>query len=369
MSEVMSKVMSSATYQTIAGQPDEVRRLLQDAVTWELAERSARVLAQARRVFLVGTGTSYHAAQLGQYLLRAAGVEAWAVPAFDFALYPQPLRGEDAVVLFSHRGTKLFSRQSLDKARAIGAKLVIITGQDSPLTESEALVIPTTAQERSSTHTASYVTALSVMVQIASFVAEKKGDLNMAAQLRTALKETTPGIEAALAQQDKLASAAERMGGEGARIFFAGPGPAGITAQEGALKCKEAAYVTAEGAALETFLHGPIVSMGLGDHLVLLNPFSEGAGANRTADIAKAAEQIGVKVWLVGQRPIASAGTNLDSWIELAVPGGNEICAALVQVVPLQLLSCYLAEVRGTNPDTFRFDVADYKAAIGAISL
>lgn len=367
MSEVLNQVTHSATYQTVAGQPTEIRRLTNNPQNWEMAERAARLLNAARRVFLVGTGTSFHAAQMGQFLLRAAGVEAWAVTAFDFALYSQPLSAEDVVVIISHRGTKLFSRQSLEKARNTGAKLVLVTGQGSPLLqESGALVLETTAPERSSTHTASYITALTVLIQIASFVAEKKGDLQEATRLRLALKEIPSNMEKAIAQQDKIGVAARQMGGDGARIFFTGPGPFGITAMEGALKCKEAAYVTAEGTPLETFLHGPIVSLGLGDHLIMLNPSREGAAADRTADVARAMEQVGVKVWIVGQVPAALSAT---VWIELEVPGGDELCANLVQTVPLQLLSCFLAEARGTNPDSFRLDVADYKAAIGAITL
>jgi glucosamine--fructose-6-phosphate aminotransferase (isomerizing) len=204
------------------------------------------------------------------------------------------------------------------------------------------------------------------MAQVASFVAEKKGCQSVAEQLRTGLKETPAALEAALAQQDKIAAAARQMGADGARIFFTGPGPSGVTAVEGALKCKEAAYVTAEGAPLETFLHGPIVSLGPGDHLVMLNTFAEGAAASRTADIARAVGQIGVKVWLVGQQPDGTTGV---PWITLGTPGGNEVCANLAQVVVLQLLACFLADVRGTNPDSFRYDVADYKAAISAITL
>jgi len=370
MSEVINKIEASATYQTIVGQVAEIRRLYKEETAWEGAERAAQLLAGARRIFLVGTGTSFHAAQMGQYLLRSVGItEAWAVTAFDFALYPQPLTAEDVVILFSHRGSKLFSRQSLEKVQAVGAGRIVITGQASPLVEEAAetaLVLQTTAQERSSTHTASYVTAMTVLIQIVSFLAEKKGQLDIATRLRLNLKEVPQLIETAIAQQAKIATAARQMGGDGVRLFFTGAGPGGITAVEGALKCKEAAYVTAEGSPLETLLHGPLVSLGLGDHLVMLNTFREGPAAERTAQVARAVEQIGVKVWLVGQMPLNLAGT---AWVELAAPGGDDICANLGQVVPLQLLSCFLAEVRGTNPDSFRLEFADYKAAIGAIKL
>ena len=58
-------------------------------------------------------GTSYHGALIGQFMLRSAGREAWAVRAFEFANYPPALRAADGLILLSHRGTKRFSRESL----------------------------------------------------------------------------------------------------------------------------------------------------------------------------------------------------------------------------------------------------------------
>ena len=49
-------------------QPDEVRRLL--ATGWEPARQATERLGEANRVFLVGTGTHYHAALVGSWLQR-----------------------------------------------------------------------------------------------------------------------------------------------------------------------------------------------------------------------------------------------------------------------------------------------------------
>ena len=60
---------------TLESQPRELARLVGD----DSAERAARRLRGCSRIFLVGTGTSYHGALVGQFLLRSAGAEAWAV--------------------------------------------------------------------------------------------------------------------------------------------------------------------------------------------------------------------------------------------------------------------------------------------------
>ena len=67
----------------MARQPDELRRILGD---WAPVEAGAERL-RGRRVFLVGTGTSWHAANQGAYFLRQAGADAVAVAAADCAFW------------------------------------------------------------------------------------------------------------------------------------------------------------------------------------------------------------------------------------------------------------------------------------------
>ena len=80
-----------AMYETMHRQPDDVRHLLDTG--WPAAEEAAARLSDAPRIFVVGIGTSFHAAQVGEALLRAAGSEAYAVGSFDFVTYPPVLHG------------------------------------------------------------------------------------------------------------------------------------------------------------------------------------------------------------------------------------------------------------------------------------
>ena len=86
-------------------------------------KRPPSVWLRARRVYSVGIGTSYHAAQMGDWLLRAAGRDARAVSSFDFALYPEtyPIAADDAVIVMAHSGVKTYSTRSLERATAAGA--------------------------------------------------------------------------------------------------------------------------------------------------------------------------------------------------------------------------------------------------------
>ena len=85
---------------TMQTQPDELRRLLADrAPAHAAAERIA-----GRRTWLVGIGTSWHAAHHGAWLLGAAGLDAFALHAADVAPYARPFDAADAVIVLSHTG-------------------------------------------------------------------------------------------------------------------------------------------------------------------------------------------------------------------------------------------------------------------------
>src|SRR5438045_8409841 len=86
MTERATDPPGSAMRETIASQPVELRRMLgDDADIGAAAER-----LRGRRVLLVGTGTSWHAANTGAWFLRAAGVDALSVQAIHPALPGPP---------------------------------------------------------------------------------------------------------------------------------------------------------------------------------------------------------------------------------------------------------------------------------------
>ena len=68
--------MTTALLRMINSQGDALERI----AGLDLAG-PAEVLARARRIVLVGTGTSLHAAELGAMMLARAGCDAYAYPA------------------------------------------------------------------------------------------------------------------------------------------------------------------------------------------------------------------------------------------------------------------------------------------------
>jgi glutamine---fructose-6-phosphate transaminase (isomerizing) len=294
---------------TMERMPEDLERILAD---WAPVEAAAGRLA-GRRVFVVGTGTSWHAANLGAYFLRLAGAEAWAVSAAESAVWGPRPTPSDALILLSHRGTKRYTSQVLESARAEGIPTVAIGGVDAPGAD-----IETVAQETAGTFTASHLGALARLAQLAVSLGADLGELGaLPAAVGAALEAPSPSVEAP-----------ERG------LDFVGGGPNGWTAAEGALKVREAAHLFTAGWEAEQLLHGPSWALGSRDALVCLD--GGGPGSARLAELADAIEGREARVY------------------RFAAPELGEALSVFPLTVVVQRIALDFAVQLGTDPDNVR---------------
>jgi len=309
---------------TMWRQPEDLRTLLGDVAPIEAqAERLG-----GRRLVVVGTGTSWHAANHAVWLFREAGVEAVAVQAMDAAQYGLRVGEEDAVLVMSHRNTKRFSTEVLERELGSGAvPVVVIGGRGSP-----GVAIETVEQERCAAFTASHLGALLRLAQLA---------VALGAPL-DGLDDVPAAVEAALAR-DLGVEPPPRL------LEFTGAGPNQWTAAEGALKVRETSRVATEGLSVEQFFHGPSVAIDERDALVCLD--GGGPGQERLLGVARATEECGARVHVLS---------------ETTLPEPLSIFPLTVLV---QRIALELAEQVGSDPDAFGYDVPGRKEAWTALTL
>ena len=353
---------TTGLYRSIHAQPQAVRELLAD---WQGPAQAAGKLAHVQRIFIAGIGTSFHAATVGEYLLRLAGADAWSVRSFEFVHYPRPLRASDGVIIVSHRGSKLHGNLAVQHALEAKVATIGITGKNSKM-QGPDVVIETVEQDPSSTHSISYVGALTRLAQIAVRLAVLLGRPEPAQRLEQGLAQLPGLMENILAREDEIHTIAQEAVAHQRRIYFVGAGPNAVTAPEGALKAKEAAYVTTEGFELEQAIHGPQVAFERED---LIIPISvKGHAQDRLADFLLALSEIAAHVWLIGEAPSIETATLFErsGWSRFALADGIELpeeLTPLLAALPVQLLADFLASARGTNADSFRTDHEAYKQA------
>jgi glucosamine--fructose-6-phosphate aminotransferase (isomerizing) len=301
--------MTSLLRETMHRQPADLRRLLADRAS---AERVAERL-RGRRVLLVGTGTSWHAAGHGASLLRLAGCEAWPIAALDAALEgPQLDPATDALVLLSHTGAKRYSAQVLAQARERSVPTIAIGGVGAPGVDLETVEL-----ERSDTYTASHLGALMRLAQLSEALGGTPGDL---AAVPDAVALALSGTREPVAPPTRL-------------LELVGAGSNAWTAAEGALKAREASYVATEGLSVEQYVHGPSVAIGPQDTLVILD--GGGPWGERLDEAEAATRAAGATVQRIRD---SSLGEPLSIFP----------LTAAVQRIALEL-----SEALGTNPDTF----------------
>ncbi len=221
-----------------------------------------------------------------------------------------------------------------------------------PTSRPRRLTLRAVANERSSAHTISYVTALALLAGLTQRLsASQSGGVTLA---ETVLLETLPAaLRDGLQREAQMDALARRFVGR-RRIWLAGSGPSGVTAQEIALKIKETSYLQAEGMSTKTMLHGPFQATDADDLFVLIAP--EGPGQERTQTLLAQSQAIGAAALVVSDGTFA-VESGVESSVELCVVEKvPEPLAALSCLVPLQLFSYSLALARGTNPDGFRLE-------------
>lgn len=312
----MSDQQQPTTYaleRQIRSQPAELERVLLAAEPQIHAVVEG--LHRCHRIWLVGTGTSLHAAELGAAMLQEAGRSAQPVPSMHFVEWAPPVGPKDGIIVITHTGETAYALSAIAQARLAGLEVVTIARRGAGIPDS----IGTVEKETSETYTVSYTAALLVLARIA-------GELGAEALSRDAIDAVMPAVAAAI--EDPGIDAIP----ENPRLLVLfGSGPASVTAREGALKCREAARVLAEGYDAEYLLHGSAVPLTSQDHLVALTT-PDASGFTDAVARAAEGEDIGVT--------------------RIAEPGSlHPVLAQIPLTARLQLLALRMAERRGQNPD------------------
>ncbi len=330
-------------YDAIVGQPDAIRSVI--STQQERCAEVAEVLSRKRRIYVVGIGTSWHAALVGASIMDA-GPEAFACNSFEFCVTPPRVTSDDAVIVVSHRGTKRSSYDALDVANDLGAYTVAITSTDpGPRILVADAGIRTVEQEKSAAFTISYTAALTVLALLNLGMA---GRLDDPANGLDALPQQIAGILGA--EEDVRAVVDEHRARR--RYISAGWGANRANAYEVALKIKETSRADCEGFQTEQLLHGPFCSLDSDCVLTLIAPAGEDRG--RSVDLAEAARELGTPVWALTNRAdgkLEDAGART-----FPLPDCPSYLMPIVSVVPLQLFTYHLALARGTHPDLFQQD-------------
>ncbi|MGC1384089.1 MAG: SIS domain-containing protein [Candidatus Acidiferrales bacterium] len=344
-------------YEAVRAQP-----LLIDKIFARRAEieKVADAVAKKDRVTFVGIGTSLHAARICESWMReltAGRLLAHVEQSFELLHHPIAFGPSDAVIVITHTGTSSASVEALKRARATGALTVAITGENCGEGARIADVrIETCDQEKAFAYTKSYTTALATLALMIIRVAARKNLLAKPDASEQLARVPNWMLEAL--DLEPLVKSLARGIAPLHRLEIFGSGAGWATASEAALKIKEAAYIAAEGFDTEEILHGPFSETDSRAALIgLLTGMPSDA---RARQILRAAGELGLTRVAIAT---PSANHDVAAEIVLLVSECGEWLSAFIHLIPLQLLTYFLAVERGASPDSGRMEQPGHRAA------
>ena len=295
------------------------------------------------RVVFVACGTSYHASLIGKYLIEPlAGIPTEVLLASEFKYSARTLDEKTLVIFISQSGETADTLKALDIANETSKTLAIVNVVGSSMTRRAQYVIQTQAgPEIGVAATKTYVSQLTAIYLFAGLLA---GD----EELLSKLEKVPDYINEILKDSDviKQLSVKYRYAKD---FFYLGRGYAYPTALEGALKLKEITYIHGEGYAAGELKHGPLALIDKGIPVVVLLP--PGENLEKTMSNLEEVRARGADVLAIGARKDKEQFTHAKD-IFLINDDVDEIIAPLVYIVPLQLLSYYVAiSKEGVDPD------------------
>ena len=148
----------------IRSQPDALEHMLIAGTVKAQVHAAAEALHRVRRIWVVGTGTSQHAAFLGAAMLQDAGRSAHAVSSMQFVKNAPIVNQADGVVVITHTGETSYALSARALAVLAGMQTITITREGLGMND----VIETVPKESSETYTVSYTTTLLALGMLAS---------------------------------------------------------------------------------------------------------------------------------------------------------------------------------------------------------
>lgn len=308
-------------------------------------------LVQAKRIIIIGCGTSWHAGLVGEYLLEEfARIPVEVEYASEFRYRNPVIYKDDVVIAISQSGETADTLAAIKLAKDSGA-LVLgvcnVVGSSIPR-ETHAGVYTHAGPEIGVASTKAFTAQVTVLTMMAISLGMARGVISdvRGAQLIKELLEVPEKIQKALDNDDKYNQIAALFK-DATNFLYLGRGYLFPVALEGALKLKEISYIHAEGYPAAEMKHGPIALIDNKMPVVVIATHDQ-SYEKIVSNIQEVKARKGIVIAVVNEGDEV-IGKMADFVLE--VPVTDFAVAPLVTIIPLQLLSYHIAVMRGCNVD------------------
>ncbi|WP_455920897.1 glutamine--fructose-6-phosphate transaminase (isomerizing) [Pseudomonas putida] len=339
-------------------QPKVVQRTLEGRLGQEqvlvqaFGPQAAELFAKVRNVQIVACGTSYHAGMVARYWLEGlAGIPCQVEVASEFRYRRVVVQPDTLFVSISQSGETADTLAALRNAKELGflgSLAICNVGISSLVRESDLTLLTQAGPEIGVASTKAFTTQLVALMLLTLSLGQVRGTLEagVEAELVEELRRLPTRLGEALAMDGTVENVAQLFA-EKHHTLFLGRGAQFPVAMEGALKLKEISYIHAEAYPAGELKHGPLALVDKDMPIVTVAPNNElleKLKSNLQEVRARGGELI---VFADAQAEFRDGpGTHV-----IAMPHIVDALAPILYTIPLQLLSYYVAVLKGTDVD------------------
>lgn len=342
----------------ICEQPDTIQNTYRGRINFETGvaklgglDSVFEKMLNAKRFIITACGTAWHAALVGEYMIEQfCRIPVEVEYASEFRYRRPIINKDDIIIAISQSGETADTLAALREAKKFGATTIgIVNVIGSTIArEVDAGTYIHAGPEIGVASTKAFTCQVMSLALITMMLSEARNTLSRESLIEIAeeLKKIPEKISQMIALKDEFRKVAEVFKNSD-NFLYLGRGYNFPVALEGALKLKEISYIHAEGYPAAEMKHGPIALIDENMPVVFIAP------QDRTYDkIISNIEEVKARKGKI--IALASDGDeNINSYVDyvLRVPKTLALFAPIINVIPLQFLSYYIAAARGCNVD------------------
>ena len=309
------------------------------------------IFSTIKHVQIVACGTSYHAGMTARYWLEQyANVSCNIEIASEFRYRKSVVHPNSLLVTISQSGETADTLAALRLAKELGytASLTICNVPGSSLVRESDLAFMTRAgAEIGVASTKAFTTQLTAFLMLTLALGEKNG---MSEENKKEIVSALHSLPAKLEETLTITKGIENLAEEFAdkqHSLFLGRGDQYPIAMEGALKLKEISYIHAEAYASGELKHGPLALIDDEMPVIVVAPNNE-LLEKLKSNVEEVRARGGI-MYVFADKNAAFKGD--ETMRVINVPHCESPIAPIIYTLPLQLLSYYVALIKGTDVD------------------
>ncbi len=302
-------------------------------------KKAVDIISSSKNIFITGSGTSYHSALLAKYLFyKFAKLRTEIIMSSEFEYMSAPIDENSVLIAISQSGETADVLNSVKIAKENKAKILsIVNISTSSLSRlSDHYVSINCGPEIGVAATKSFTAQFATIYSIINSLCVNNRSLDMSTEM------FSKALNEILIDDSYIEKIAEDIKSV-KDIYILGKSFHYPIALEGSLKIKELAYVHAEGIAAGEIKHGPLALIELNTIVIVLNPEDE-----THSDTLHSVHEMKSR----GAKIIGISNKNNDVYdYFIKLPLVNENLYPIIEIIPIQILSYYLALKKDANPD------------------